>query len=223
MMSLPQRHSSMFDLPGHSGEARHVSNTHHRDRRSRHRCWQELIPRFVGLDQRGATMLCQKRSGRQVEARFANMPPCLIGVEACVRAHHLRRLKALGHDARLMPARYVMRRRSPRLCSGRTMKFVAMKTADRLDLQALHRVRERLLSQSTGIIDQIRAFLLERGGVTASCAPSCCASWLLPQMSFRHAWRWSSRIWLKRQISTCDRKISKHGNRYYACLCRRRP
>src|SRR4030095_11647507 len=44
-----------------------------------------------------------------------------------------------------------------------TMKFVATKTADQLDLQALHRVRERLVSQRTAIINQIRAFLLERG------------------------------------------------------------
>jgi transposase len=44
-----------------------------------------------------------------------------------------------------------------------TMKFVATKTADQLDLQALHRVRERLVSQRTGIINQIRAFLLGRG------------------------------------------------------------
>jgi len=44
-----------------------------------------------------------------------------------------------------------------------TMKFVATKTAEQLDLQALHRVRERLVSQRTGIINQIRAFLLERG------------------------------------------------------------
>jgi transposase len=43
------------------------------------------------------------------------------------------------------------------------MKFVATKTADQLHLQALHRVRERLVSQRTGIINQIRAFLLERG------------------------------------------------------------
>jgi hypothetical protein len=43
-----------------------------------------------------------------VEARFANMPRCLIGMEACVGAHHLsRRLRLLGHDARLMPAKYV--------------------------------------------------------------------------------------------------------------------
>jgi transposase len=44
-----------------------------------------------------------------------------------------------------------------------TMKFVATKTAEQLDLQALHRVRERLVGQRTGIINQIRAFLLERG------------------------------------------------------------
>jgi transposase len=44
-----------------------------------------------------------------------------------------------------------------------TMKFVATKTADQLDLQALHRVRERLVGQRTGIINQIRAFMLERG------------------------------------------------------------
>src|SRR5258708_1176681 len=44
-----------------------------------------------------------------------------------------------------------------------TMKFVATKTAEQLDLQALHRVRERFVGQRTGIINQIRAFMLERG------------------------------------------------------------
>ena len=131
---------------------------------------------IVGFDQRGAIALRQKWSRGQVEARFANMPPCLIGMEACVGAHHLsRRLKALGHDTRLMPARYVRPYSKGQKNDFRdaeaiaeavqrpTMKFVATKTADQLDLQALHRVRERLVSQRTGIINQIRAFLLERG------------------------------------------------------------
>jgi transposase len=62
----------------------------------------------VGLDLRGAMVLRQKWSRGQVGERLANMPPCLIGLEACVGAHHLsRRLKALGHDARLMPAKSV--------------------------------------------------------------------------------------------------------------------
>src|SRR5512136_3051215 len=62
----------------------------------------------VGLDQRGAIVLRQKWSRGQIEARLANMPPCLIGMEACVGGHHLsRKLQSLGHDARLMPARYI--------------------------------------------------------------------------------------------------------------------
>jgi transposase len=131
---------------------------------------------IVGQDQRGAIVLRQKWSRGQVEARFANLPPCLIGMEACVGAHHLsRKLQALGHRARLMPAKYVRPYSKGQKNDYRdaeaiaeavqrpTMKFVATKTADQLDLQALHRVRERLVSQRTGIINQIRAFLLERG------------------------------------------------------------
>jgi transposase len=130
----------------------------------------------VGLDDRGAIVLRQKWSRGQIEARFANMPPCLIGMEACVGAHHLsRKLCGFGHDARLMPAKYVRPYSKGQKNDFRdaeaiaeavqrpTMKFVATKTADQLDLQALHRVRERLVSQRTGIINQIRAFLLERG------------------------------------------------------------
>jgi transposase len=130
----------------------------------------------VGLDRRGAIVLRQKWSRGQVETRLANMSPCLIGMEACVGAHHLsRRLKALGHDARLMPAKYVRPYSKGQKNDFRdaeaiaeavqrpTMKFVATKTVDQLDLQALHRVRERLVSQRTGIINQIRAFLLDRG------------------------------------------------------------
>jgi transposase len=131
---------------------------------------------IVGLDQRGAIVLRQKWSRGQVETRLANMPRCLIGMEACVGAHHLsRRLKSLGHDARLMPAKYVRPYSKGQKNDFRdaeaiaeavqrpTMRFVATKTAEQLDLQALHRVRERLVSQRTGIINQLRAFLLERG------------------------------------------------------------
>jgi hypothetical protein len=85
------------------------------------------------------------------------MSRCLIGMEACVGAHHLsRKLKALGHDARLMPAKYMRPYSKGQKNDFRdaeaiaeavqrpTMKFVATKTAEQLDLQALHRVRERL-------------------------------------------------------------------------------
>jgi transposase len=54
----------------------------------------------VGYDQRGAIVLRQKWSRGQVEARLANLSPCLIGMEACVGANHLsRKLQVLGHNA----------------------------------------------------------------------------------------------------------------------------
>src|SRR6202008_288996 len=131
---------------------------------------------IVGQDERGAIVLRQKWSRSQIDARLANLPACLIGMEACVGAHYLsRKLQALGHDARLMPAKYVRPYSKGQKNDFRdaeaiaeavqrpTMKFVATKTAEQLDLQALHRVRERLVRQRTGIINQIRAFLLERG------------------------------------------------------------
>ena len=64
---------------------------------------------LIGLDARGAIVLRQKLSRGQVEARLANMPACLIGMEACVGAHHLsRQLLALGHDVKLIPAQFVI-------------------------------------------------------------------------------------------------------------------
>jgi transposase len=102
----------------------------------------------VGLDARGAILLRQRWSRGQVEGRLANMPPCLIGMEACVGAHHLgRKLKAFGHDARLMPAKYVRPYSKGQKNDFRdaeaiaeavqrpTMKLVATKTAEQLDLQ----------------------------------------------------------------------------------------
>jgi transposase len=81
-----------------------------------------------------------------VEARLANIPPCLIGMEACVGAHHLSlKLTSLGHDARLMPAKYVRRYSKGQqndfndaeaiaeAVQRPTMKFVATKTAEQLD------------------------------------------------------------------------------------------
>src|SRR5215472_15071450 len=119
---------------------------------------------IVGQNQRGAIVLRQKWSRGQVEARLANLAPCLIGMEACVGAHHLSRtLTALGHDARLMPAKYVKPYNKGQKNDFRdaeaiaeavqrpTMSFVATKTTDQLDLQALHRVRERLVGQRTGM------------------------------------------------------------------------
>jgi transposase len=167
----------------------------------------------VGLDQRGAIVLRQRWSRRQVEVRLANMPPCLVGMEACVGAHLLsRRLQSQGHDARLMPAKYVRPYSKGQKNDFRdaeaiaeavqrpTMKFVATKTAEQLDLQALHRVRQRLVSQRTGIINQTVPFYWSAGLRCAkgcvSCAPSCRSS-SPPALRFcRRAYCGLSRNWL---------------------------
>ena len=131
---------------------------------------------LVGLDQRGNIVLQLKTSRAQLERRLANVPRCLIGMEACSGTHHIaRQLKALGHDVRLIPAQYV----KPFLKGHKndyrdaeaiaeavqrpTMHFVSIKTPDQMDLLALHRVRSRLVSRRTGVINQIRGFLIERG------------------------------------------------------------
>jgi transposase len=101
---------------------------------------------IIGHNKHGAIVLRQKWSRGQVEARLANLPPCLIGMEACVGAHHLsRKLNGLGHDARLMPAKYVRPYSKGQKNDFRdaeaiaeavqrpTMKFVATTTADQLD------------------------------------------------------------------------------------------
>ncbi len=131
---------------------------------------------LIGFDIRGSIVLRQKLSRGQLERRLVNMPACVIGMEACAGAHHIgRQLAALGHDVRLMPAKYV----KPFLKGHKndyrdaeaiaeaverpTMRFVPLKSADQLDLQALHRVRSRLIGQRTAVINQIRGFLLEHG------------------------------------------------------------
>src|SRR2546429_4888646 len=131
---------------------------------------------LVGLDQRGAIVLQLKCSRAQLERRLANIPRCLIGMEACSGAHYIaRQLAALGHDVRLIPAQYVKpflkghkndHRDAEAIAEAvqrPTMHFVAIKTPEQMDLLALHRVRSRLVSQRTGVINQIRSFLIERG------------------------------------------------------------
>jgi len=131
---------------------------------------------LVGLDQRGNIVLRLKTSRNQLERRLMNVTRCLIGMEACSGSHHIgRQLEALGHDVRLIPAQYV----KPFLKGHKndyrdaeaiaeavqrpTMHFVSIKTPDQMDLLALHRVRSRLVRQRTGVINQIRGFLIERG------------------------------------------------------------
>ena len=131
---------------------------------------------LVALGERGKVIMRKKLSRRQLLVFTANLEPTLIGMEACSGSHFLgRALSQQGHQVRLIPAQFV----KPFLKSNKNdfldaeaiaeaverenMRFVPIKTDDQLDLQALHRVRERLVSRRTAVINQIRAFLLERG------------------------------------------------------------
>src|SRR5512142_27124 len=131
---------------------------------------------LVALGERSKVIIRKKLSRKQLLVFTANLEPALIGMEACSGSHFLgRALREQGHDVRLIPAQFV----KPFLKSNKNdfldaeaiaeaverenMRFVPIKTDDQLDLQALHRVRERLVSRRTAVINQIRAFLLERG------------------------------------------------------------
>jgi transposase len=107
---------------------------------------------------------------------FKKLSPCIVGMEACLSAHFVSRtLRGLGFDPRIMPAKYT----KPFLKGQKNdyndaeaiaeaalrpnIRCVREKTQDQLDLQALHRVRARLVSRRTATINQIRAFLIEQG------------------------------------------------------------
>src|ERR1051326_8342471 len=139
---------------------------------------------FVSLDAHGKIVAKLKFSRKQLLAYTANLPSALIGIEACSGAHFIgAALRDQGHDVRLIPAQFV----KPLLKSNKNdfldaeaiaeavtrqnMRFVPIKTDDQLDLQALHRVRDRLVRRRTAVINQIRGFLLERG-ITFAAGPA---------------------------------------------------
>ncbi len=120
-----------------------------------------------------------------------------------VGAHHLsRQLRALGHDARLMPAQYLkpyLRGQKNDFADAEAiaeavqrprMRFVPTKSVEQLDLQALHRVRARLVRHRTAVINQISALLLElpSGRALISCARPCRTFWAGRQSFSRRAW-----------------------------------
>lgn len=136
----------------------------------------KTIFHLVALDAAGKVLVRKKFTQRQLLTYTANLQISLIGLEACSGAHFLgRALRQQGHDARLIPAQFV----KPFVKSNKNdfvdaeaiaeaverknMRFVPIKTDDQLDLQAVHRVRDRLIARRVAIINQLRAFLLERG------------------------------------------------------------
>jgi transposase len=135
---------------------------------------------IVGLSPSGVVVMRRKVRRETLIALAEKLPACIVGMEACCGAHHLgRAFAAQGHDVRLMSPEYVRpyvkaQKNDDRDAEGiaeaatrPTMRFVDLKSQDQLDMQTLHRSRDRLVGERTALINQMRAILLERGMVAA--------------------------------------------------------
>lgn len=129
-----------------------------------------------GVDSQEKVALRKQLRRAQVLKYFAQLPPCLIGMEACGGAHYwARELQKRGHTVKLMAPQFV----KPYVKSNKndandaeaiceavarpTMRFVTIKTIAQQDIQALHRVRSEQVKQRTAKVNQIRGLLAEYG------------------------------------------------------------
>ncbi len=130
----------------------------------------------VGLDGSGQVALRRRMQRESVLKFAAGLAPCVVAMEACCGAHHLgRALREHGHQVRLMSPEYVRPYVKAQKNDDRdaeaiaeaatrpTMRFVELKSAEQLDVQSLHRVRDRLVGERTALMNQLRGLLLERG------------------------------------------------------------
>jgi transposase len=129
-----------------------------------------------GVDAAGEIVIRRRLARRKVLEFFANLPACLVGVEACASAHHWgREIQTLGHDVRLMPPAYVkpyVKRQkndaadAEAICEAvtrPTMRFVKIKSREQQSVMGLHRVRLMLMRQRIQLSNAIRGHLTEYG------------------------------------------------------------
>lgn len=129
-----------------------------------------------GVDDRGQPVLRRKVSRKQLLTCLSNLGPCLIGMEACGGAHYwARELQMLGHEVRLMSPQFVKpyvktnkndHNDAEAICEAvarPSMRFVSIKTVEQQDVQAVHRIRARLVKERTALVNQVRGLLFEYG------------------------------------------------------------
>jgi transposase len=131
---------------------------------------------LIGFDTDSNLVLRKKIKRLALVSTFEKLPRCIVGMEACLSAHFVSRtLRKLGFEPRIIPAKFVKpfnkgqkndyndAEAIAEAALRPNLRCVSEKSQDQLDLQALHRVRSRLVSKRTATINQIRAFLLEQG------------------------------------------------------------
>jgi transposase len=130
----------------------------------------------VGLDGSGKVVLRRRMQRKTIVGLVSKLSPCIIAMEACCGAHHLGRVfSAQAHTVRLMSPEYVRPYVKAQKNDDRdaeaiaeaatrpTMRFVALKSEEQLDMQTLHRARDQAVRERTSLMNQLRAVLLERG------------------------------------------------------------
>lgn len=129
-----------------------------------------------GVNDEGKTVLKKRLSREQLSNFIVQLPVCLIGMEACGGAHYwARKFKGMGHEVKLMNPQFV----KPYVKSNKNdshdaeaiceavqrpnMRFVGNKNIEQQDIQAMHRIRERLVKNRSALVNQIRGLLTENG------------------------------------------------------------
>jgi len=134
------------------------------------------LQQVYGVDERGKAVLKKQLKRSQVLSFFVNLPPCLIGMEACGSAHHwARKLQKLGHTVKLMAPQFVKPyvktnkndvADAEAICeavSRPNMRFVPVKNGEQQAVLALHRARQGFVRARTAQANQIRGLLAEYG------------------------------------------------------------
>jgi len=137
-----------------------------------------------GCDANGKAVIRKQLSRGQLLSFVANLPPCLVAMEACAGAHYwAREIEKLGHQVRLIAPRFVRpyvkankndASDAEAICeaaSRPSMRFVAIKSAAQQDVQAVHRVRQQLVKAAPGACAQVIADQIEFAGDTQLSCP----------------------------------------------------
>ena len=195
----------------------------------------------VGFGADGKIAYRRKIKRLALAETFRKLPPCVVGMEACLSAHFVSRaLRQIGHEPRIIWAIYVKpfvkgqkndyndAEAIAEAALRPNLRTVREKTQDQLDLQACHRVRSRLVSRRTATINQIRAFLIEQGIAVRTGSRALRNSLfeilknredeLSPRMSDLIVGLYEDWLWLDERIETVSREIEEISRQEANCI-----